>query len=225
MTYRDFIKKNLKLYIRAGMHPVDAMKAVAKDWRRWKKGIGNPKRPRTPISPQLEEVIRAEEEKEIKRWLDKIRGARDYVERVNAMVELVRQSKAGNSFDTLREVIKRGHLTEELQIAMVRLKRSRNPLYESFHGVLPNRKVKVYYEPPPKGKPLVKVGRISQINYIPEFPSEKRGQEFWHKSGDIGGEILKSNLILATDKDGKNLYLLRDKKSKFPYFSPRGLIG
>ena len=99
-------------------------------------------------------------------------------------------------------------------------------LYQAFHGVLPLRQRKISYEPPPKDKPLLKVGRISQINYIPEFPSKKSGQEFYHISGDTGEETLKSNLILATDSKGKNLYLLKDKKNRRPYFSgKRGIIG
>jgi hypothetical protein len=51
------------------------------------------------------------------------------------------------------------------------------------------------------------------------------GTEFYHISGDTGEKTLKSNLILATDSKGKNLYLLRDRKSKFPVFTERGIIG
>lgn len=96
-------------------------------------------------------------------------------------------------------------------------------LYESFHGNPPKDIRKVYYEAP-KGV-LIKIGRLSQINYVPEVPSEKAGQEFFHKAGDTGEKVLKSNLILCTDKNGKNLYLVRDTKSNRPYFSSRGIIG
>jgi len=97
-------------------------------------------------------------------------------------------------------------------------------LYESFHGVPPSKQTKVYYEPPPKR--LIQIGELTQINYNPRNPSKKHGTEFYHKSGDDGKTILPNNLILATDEEGKNLYLVRkNKDTKRPYFSDRGIIG
>jgi len=97
-------------------------------------------------------------------------------------------------------------------------------LYEAFHGNPPVKKVKVYYEAPPEE--LVMIGNLSEIKYKPTAPSKYAGTEFFHRSGDTGERILDSNLILATDKEGKNLYLVKkDKKVKRPYFCERGIIG
>lgn len=96
-------------------------------------------------------------------------------------------------------------------------------LYESFHGVAPIRKVKGFYEPPPKE--LLTIGTLSQINYKP-VRGQHSNTEFYHKSGDDGKTIHPSNLILATDKQGKNLYLIRkNRNGKFPVFTDRGIIG
>jgi len=97
-----------------------------------------------------------------------------------------------------------------------------NNLYESFHGVAPIRKRKVYYEAPPKE--LICIGELSQINYKP-VRGKHQNTEFYHKSGDTGERMLKTNLILATDKGGKNLYLLKKSKNGYPRFTNRGIIG
>jgi hypothetical protein len=100
----------------------------------------------------------------------------------------------------------------------------RAPLYEQFHGNPPIRVRHMHYEPP-KGS-LIKLGTLSQINYRPEYPSQHQNTEFYHKAGDDGERILKSNLILATDQKGKNLYLLKiDPKSRYPHVTNRGIIG
>lgn len=97
-------------------------------------------------------------------------------------------------------------------------------LYQSFHGVPPSRKTKVFYQEP--GGELLKIGDLSEIRYQPTSPSKHTGTEFYHKSGDTGQSVLKTNLVLATDKQGRNLYLVKkDKKVKRPYFSSRGIIG
>ena len=100
-----------------------------------------------------------------------------------------------------------------------------NPLslYQAFHGSPPTAVRKVRYEPP-KGQ-LIKIGRLSQINYIPEYPSQRRKVEYYHKSGDIGTTVLKSNAILATNKEGTQLYILKEKGTKYPKFTERGIIG
>jgi hypothetical protein len=99
-----------------------------------------------------------------------------------------------------------------------------NELYESFHGNPPMRLRRVRYEPP-EG-PLVKLGVLAQISYRPEFPSRHKGTEFYHTAGDTGEKVLKSNLILATDQDGRNLYLIKmDPESRYPHVTNRGIIG
>ena len=95
-------------------------------------------------------------------------------------------------------------------------------LYESFHGVAPVRKRKVFYEAPPKE--LICIGELSEIRYKP-VRGKHVGTEFFHKSGDTGDKMLKTNLILATDSEGKNLYLLKKTKGGFPKFTSRGIIG
>ena len=101
-----------------------------------------------------------------------------------------------------------------------------NPdLYQAFHGTQPLRIGKVMYEPPPKGEPLVKIGRLVRIEYEPEYPSKRSGVRYYHEGGDTGTKILKSNAILATDQSGKQLYIVRETKNRRPYFSGRGIIG
>jgi hypothetical protein len=95
-------------------------------------------------------------------------------------------------------------------------------LYESFHGVAPVRKRKVYYEAPPKE--LICIGILSEIRYKP-VRGKHVGTEFFHRSGDTGEKTLKSNLVLATDSEGKNLYLLKKTKGSLPRFTNRGIIG
>ena len=96
-------------------------------------------------------------------------------------------------------------------------------LYKSFHGVPVSRKTKVYYEPPPRE--IIAIGDLRQINYQPRKGKHK-STEFYHKSGDVGTAMLKTNLILATDKAGKHLYLVRKtRNSKYPVFTDRGIIG
>jgi len=101
----------------------------------------------------------------------------------------------------------------------------KNPesLYEKFHGSSPLRGRKVKYQSPPNK--VIKIGRITQIRYKPEYPSKHEGIEYYHNMGDTGEEILESNAILATDPKGKWLYILKDKNTKRPFFSPRGVIG
>ena len=97
-------------------------------------------------------------------------------------------------------------------------------LYESFHGTHPKGTRKVFYNPP-KGK-LVKIGRLSEIKYRPEYPSKFEGTEFYHKAGDLGYKVIKSNAILCTNKEGTQLYIVReDKEVKYPIFSDRGILG
>jgi len=102
--------------------------------------------------------------------------------------------------------------------------KKKNPLYEDFHGASPVRKRKVYYEPP-LGEPLIKIGRLRRIDYEPEYPSKRAKTVFFHKAGDLGGKTIKSNAILATNKDGTQLYIVKEKNTKYPRFSDKGIIG
>ena len=98
-------------------------------------------------------------------------------------------------------------------------------LYEQFHGVPSVRNVPVYYDPPKKGEKLIKIGRLVQIDYVPER-GQHQGTQFYHKSGDLGHKKIKSNAILCTNQAGTQLYLVReDKNVKFPVFSERGILG
>ena len=96
-------------------------------------------------------------------------------------------------------------------------------LYEDFHGTLPVRKRPVYYEEP-KGE-IIKIGRLARIEYDPEPPSKLTGTRYTHEGGDLGHKVIKSNAILATNKSGTQLYIVREKKSKYPRFSARGIEG
>ena len=96
-------------------------------------------------------------------------------------------------------------------------------LYKSFHGVSPIRKRKVFYEEP-KGE-IIKIGRLVRIEYEPEPPSKLTGTRYTHEGGDLGHKTIKSNAILATNKKGTQLYIVREKKTKYPRFSGRGIIG
>ncbi len=98
-------------------------------------------------------------------------------------------------------------------------------LFRNFHGTDPVKTSKVLFEPPKAGEPLIKIGRLSQINYVPESPSHKAGHEFYHKSGDLGHKTIKSNAILATNQQGTQLFIVREKDSRYPLFTGRGIIG
>lgn len=96
-------------------------------------------------------------------------------------------------------------------------------LYKSFHGNQSKgtRKVRVWI--PGAGDRLVKIGRLTELRYTPEEPSEHTGTEFFHKMGDTGRMVLKKKPILATGPDGKGLFVIDDGAST--KFTDRGLIG
>lgn len=137
-----------------------------------------------------------------------------------ASEELIGYVNARSSKDALKEARAR---YKNITITRSRwIKSQKNPaLYESFHGVPPIRKKVGYYEPPPKE--LITVGELTQINYKP-VRGQHKNTEFYHLSGDDGQKIQSNNLILATDKEGKNLYLIKKNKSRFPVFTDRGII-
>jgi len=93
-------------------------------------------------------------------------------------------------------------------------------LYEQFHGASPNL-VKIKYKMP--DKPLVKIGRLLEVTYLPELPSKRTGTAYTHKWGDTGSMTLPGKPILAVDKSGKNFYIL--KSSSRAKFSERGIVG
>ena len=97
-----------------------------------------------------------------------------------------------------------------------------NNLYFAFHGANPKvRRVK-YVAPK---EPLIKIGRLVSLEYIPERPSRKAGTRFSHEMGDTGVRMLSSNCVLCTDKEGRNLYIIKDKGGSRPKFESRGIIG
>jgi hypothetical protein len=81
----------------------------------------------------------------------------------------------------------------------------------------------VNYENPKS--PLLKIGRITQINYIPEGSTMRGDTEYYHIMGDTGRVTMNSNAILVTDSTGKNLYIVRDRNTSYPKFTDRGIIG
>ncbi len=97
-------------------------------------------------------------------------------------------------------------------------------LYQDFHGNSPMKKVKVYYEAP-ENEEIVKIGRLVRIDYTPESNSQHEGTHFTHEAGDLGHKTIKSNAILATNKSGTQLYIVKEKKGKYPKFSERGILG
>lgn len=96
-------------------------------------------------------------------------------------------------------------------------------LYSSFHGNPPARLRRIKVAWPKKGEKLVKIGRLVRVNYVPEWPSTRRGTEFYHRMGDTGARILKNKPILATREDGTGLFIIPDKAQT--RFSRRGIVG
>ena len=101
----------------------------------------------------------------------------------------------------------------------------RNPiaerLYQEFHQAQPHKRV--VNVPEPRG-PLLKIGRLKEIVYEPDAPSQLAGQEFQHIMGDFGSllrHISEEKPVLATD--GKNLFVIRGR-SKYR-FTRRGIVG
>lgn len=101
----------------------------------------------------------------------------------------------------------------------------RNPtgggLFQKFHGANPTTR-QVEFNPP-KGKKLIKIGRIVSVVYEPEPPSKLSGKQFEHKWGDTGDKMLPHRPLFCTDISGKNFFIVNDKAR--PYFNERGVIG
>jgi len=99
-------------------------------------------------------------------------------------------------------------------------------LYASFHGMAPQTQKTVYFEPP-KG-PMIQIGVLENLVYKPDGATQHKNVRFEHQSGDTGSKKLASNIVVATDAEGKNIYLMKlDPDKREPYFDPggRGIIG
>lgn len=94
-------------------------------------------------------------------------------------------------------------------------------LYEDFHGVPPARVRKMRLPVPKKGARLIKIGRLLELTYLPEEPSQRVGTAFRHEFGDTGSVVLPDKPILATD--GEHFYIIPDKSKA--YFEERGIVG
>lgn len=117
--------------------------------------------------------------------------------------------------------------------AQYRTPRKRNPvvknvreLFKNFHGTEPReRQVDV---PQPRG-PILKIGRLIEVVYQPEAPSQLRGKQFQHTLGDEGAPFgirrkkLSDRPILATD--GRDLFIIRGKSIHRFDESGRGIIA
>lgn len=104
-------------------------------------------------------------------------------------------------------------------------KSRKNPvtLYQKFHGNLPKNVRKVKIRIPNRGEKLIKIGRLTAIQYRPEHPSRLKGQEYRHILGDMGTRILPDKPLLATGADGKGLFIIDDGAK--PMLTTRGIIG
>ncbi|MFA5378972.1 MAG: hypothetical protein WC455_24675 [Dehalococcoidia bacterium] len=100
---------------------------------------------------------------------------------------------------------------------------STSSLYQSFHGNPSKGTRRVRVNIPEPGDKLVKIGRLTELRYRPENPSQHVGMEFYHKLGDTGTMVLKDKPILATGPNGKGLFIINDKAS--PRMTGRGIIG
>lgn len=188
----------------------------------------NPKRPAK--SPHLEKLIKQEEEEKIAYWTQRILEAPYITDRERVLYELVKQAQADkNSVEIVRKVVKRLYLLPELEQVQKKIARERgrkrNPtnLYQSFHGNPPARLRKVNLPIPKKGTRLIKIGRLTAIEYKPEHPSRLAGREFRHTLGDTGYAKLPEKPLLVTDEKGENLYIIKDgAKTKFTH---RGIIA
>jgi hypothetical protein len=105
------------------------------------------------------------------------------------------------------------------------MKKTKNPtnLYSRFHGTPPLRTRPVSYKQPSAGERLVKIGRIVEIVYHPEPPSQHSKSLYSHKFGDYGDRMGKNKPILAVSQDGKQLYIINDAAN--PIFGERGIVG
>ena len=99
-------------------------------------------------------------------------------------------------------------------------------LYKSFHENPPANTRKLQMNPPKPGETLIAIGKLARIDYLPYGSSAHKNIQFYHKSGDTGSKMVKNNIILATNADGSELYLIKENpNSPYPKFTNRGIIG
>ena len=84
-----------------------------------------------------------------------------------------------------------------------------------FHGVPPDRLIRLPIESRQIPSVLVVLGELYAIEYIPKTPTGKTTKKvvrFRHVSGDIGGGVkIGRPPLLCTDPEGKNLYIIKPK--------------
>ena len=87
-----------------------------------------------------------------------------------------------------------------------------------FHGLPPERIVKLPIESRQIPDVLVVLGELYALEYIPITPtgkSRKRVVRFRHEAGDVGGGIkVGQPPLLCTDPEGKNLYIIKQPGTK-----------
>lgn len=102
---------------------------------------------------------------------------------------------------------------------MSRLRRAKRK-YREFHGVEPDRVIPV--DAPDLPPFLVILGELTELSYRPTEPTARQG-EYTHDFGDYGTHKGKEVPLLATDPEGKNLFIVK-RRSKFKV-GKRGIVG
>lgn len=100
---------------------------------------------------------------------------------------------------------------------------AKRSLYQQFHGRPPTRIRIAYYKSPKSKEKVIKIGRLAELVYNPEPPSQYAGKYYKHQFGDYGYKFGKQQPILAVSRDGKQLYIINDRAK--PKFGKRGIVG
>lgn len=95
-------------------------------------------------------------------------------------------------------------------------------LYSRFHGKSPSRVRRLSHTVPSEA---LQIGRLLEVVYEVEEPSQRAGERYSHKFGDKGKRVKfgKNKPILAVDESGRQLIVLNDK-SKYRV-TERGITG
>ena len=100
-------------------------------------------------------------------------------------------------------------------------------MFREFHGTDPEGASRIQYTDPPSE--LIVLGVLTSFTYEPLPNSSKKGTEFVHEVGDLGGGKTNTIIYLCVGKDGKGLYLIpegrRGWKGRYPVTNRRGVIG
>lgn len=100
--------------------------------------------------------------------------------------------------------------------------RRHSGLYQAFHGNPPREVKRLQIRLPKRGERLIKIGKLSSLQYEPEPPSQRTGSRFEHEFGDYGYKFRRGQEpLLAVSADGKQLYILAGRYR----FSARGIVG